>query len=206
MSQVISWIAAVAEAEEDPEDFREKESQAESVNDSEEGLYPEQACSEAGSAPPYDDPLDRNPDLRAYRGRTAAMLMVYLRYSLETGRLPSVMGSEYFRTRVTCYSVVTFEDRVVFVHDMEVCLKRLGEFSRQVITRCVLQGHNRWDAARLLRCNEKTIRRHIPVALDELSEILLDVGLLKKLDSTDEKSCQGGKFDEFLVSDCDDGK
>jgi len=134
------------------------------------------------------------------------MLRLYLRYSLETGRLPSLMGSEYFRTRVTCYTVVTFEDRVVLVHDMEVCLKKLSGFSQQVILRCLLQGHDRWEAARLLGCNEKTIRKYIPIAIDELSEILLEVGLLEKLDSNPEKSCQEGESDELSVSDCDDGE
>ena len=52
---------------------------------------------------------------------------------------------------------------------------------------------DRWEAARLLHCNEKTIRREIPVAIDELSEILLKVGLLEEVNSAREKSCQEGK-------------
>ena len=161
---------------------------------------------EEEQAPILDDPLDRNPDLRTYRAVTVAMLRRYLRYSLETGRLPSLLGSEFFRTRVTSYSVVTFEDRVIFVHDMEICIERLGEFSRQIIARHVLQEHDCWQTARLLRCNEKTIRRNIPLALDQLSEILLEVGVIEKLDPKRKKSCQEGKNDEFLASDCADGK
>jgi hypothetical protein len=70
---------------------------------------------------------------KIYRARTVGMLRRYMRYSLETGRLPSLLGREFFRAKVTSYTVVTFEDRVIFVHDMEKCLDKLDEFSRQLI-------------------------------------------------------------------------
>lgn len=130
----------------------------------------------------------------------------YLRYSLETGRVPSLLGGEYFRTGVTSYGVVTFEDRVIFVHDMESCLQRVDEFSLQLIARHILQEHDPEATARLLQRNEKTIRRAIPVALDQLSEILLEVGLLEKIISIDENSCQGGHRGEVLSSDCEESK
>ena len=156
--------------------------------------------------PERDGALDPNPDLRAYRRRTVNMLRRYLRYSLETGRVPSLLGGEYFRTGVTSYGVVTFEDRVIFVHDMESCLQRLDDFSVQLIARHTLQEHDLEATARLLQCNEKTIRRAIPAALDQLSEILLAVGLLEKLDSMSENSCQGGQSDEFPASDCEESE
>jgi|SRR5271169_6008166 len=43
-------------------------------------------------------------------------------YSIETGRLPSLLGRAFFRAKVTSYTMVTFEDRVIFVHDIEKCL------------------------------------------------------------------------------------
>src|SRR5579863_5505552 len=85
-----------------------------------------------------------------YRGRTCAMLRRYMRYSLETGRLPSLVGREFFRSKVTKYRVTTFEDRVIFVHDMETCLEKLDEFSRRVLGRVVLQEYEHEEAARLL--------------------------------------------------------
>src|SRR6266498_911046 len=48
---------------------------------------------------------------RIYRARTVAMLRRYMRYSIETGRMPSLLGGEFFRAKVTAYTVVTFEDR-----------------------------------------------------------------------------------------------
>src|SRR5579864_1608147 len=70
-----------------------------------------------------------------YRRRTVTMLRRYMRYSIETGRLPSLLGREFFRSKITSYTVASFEDRVIFVHDMENCLKRLDEFSRQILAR-----------------------------------------------------------------------
>jgi hypothetical protein len=143
---------------------------------------------------------------RILRGRTVGMLRRFLRYSLETGRLPSLLGQEFFRAKVTCYNVGTFEDRVIFVHDMERCLDRLDEFSRQLIARHVLQEHDRWATARLLGCNEKTVRRCTPLALDRLAGILVEVGMLKPVEPVAGNSCQGGFRSEISVSDCDDGK
>jgi hypothetical protein len=120
------------------------------------------------------------------------MLRRYLRYSLETGRVPSLLEGEYFRTGVTSYGVVTFEDRVFFVHDMETCRQRLGDFSLQLIARYTLQEHDLPATARLLHCHEKTIRRAIPVVLDQLGEILPEVELLEKMNSMEENSCPGG--------------
>ena len=147
---------------------------------------------------------DREREQRIYRGRTVAMLRRYMRFSIETGRLPSLLGREFFRAKVTSYTVVTFEDRVIFVHDMEKCLERLDEFSKQLIARHILQEHDRWATAKLLHCNEKTVRRYTPLVLDLLSEILIEVGLMERLMSVPENYCQEGKSDPIDVSDCED--
>jgi hypothetical protein len=143
---------------------------------------------------------------RTYRGRTVAMLRKYMRYSMETGRLPSVLGREFFRARVTAYTVVAFEDRVIFVHDMETCLNKLDEFSRQLIARHILQDHDLEATARLLHCGKRTVQRYVPLALDLLSEILLDVGLLERTFPIREKACQGGETSEIVVSDSEERK
>ncbi len=93
---------------------------------------------------------DRERERRTYRGRAVAMLRRYMRYSIETGRLPSLLGREFFRAKVTSYTVVTFEDRVIFVHDMERCLDRLDEFSRQLIARHILQEHDQEATAKTI--------------------------------------------------------
>jgi len=143
---------------------------------------------------------------RIYRARTVTMLRRYMRYSIETGRVPSLLGREFFRTQVTSYTVVTFVDRVIFVHDMETCLNKLDEFSRQIIARNVLQEQDQAATARLLGCAERTVRNYVPIALDVLTEILLDVGLLERIVPIREKSCQGGKRGENFVSGCEESK
>lgn len=149
---------------------------------------------------------DRERERRIYRGRTVGMLRRYLRYSIEAGRLPSLLGAEFFRAKVTAYTVVTFEDRVIFVHDMETCLDRLDDFSRQLIARHVLQEHDLEATGRLLGCTERTVRTHIPIVLDVFSEILLEVRLLERIVSVRENCCQGGLESEISASGCADGK
>lgn len=136
---------------------------------------------------------DRERERRTYRERTVAMLRRYMRYSIETGRLPSLLGGEFFRAKVTAYTIVTFEDRVIFVHDMEKCLERLDEFSQQLIARHILQEHDQVATGKLLHCTERSVRTYVPVVLDLLSEILLDRGLMERLDSIGQHSCQEGR-------------
>ncbi|MFZ0952291.1 MAG: hypothetical protein WAN17_08495 [Candidatus Sulfotelmatobacter sp.] len=125
-----------------------------------------------------DDPLDRNPDLWLYRKRTVGLLRRYMRFSLETGRLPSFVGREFFRAKVTYYTATTFEDRVIFVRDVEKCLDRLEYWDQQVIVRVILQEHSQEQTARILQCNRKTVQRRLPLVLDLISEEFLKVGLL----------------------------
>jgi hypothetical protein len=143
---------------------------------------------------------------RIYRNRTVAMLRRYMRYSIETGRLPSLVGREFFRSNVTKYRVTTFEDRVIFVHDMETCLGRLDGFSQRVLARIVLQEYGHEEAARLLGCTRMTVHRMLMEALDGLSAILVEVGLLDVVPPKWEISCQGGKNGCFSLSDCEDGE
>ncbi len=143
---------------------------------------------------------------RIYRSRTVAMLRRYMRYSIETGRLPSLLGREFFRAKVTSYTVVTFEDRVIFVHDMETSLEKLDEFSRKVLARIVLQEYEHEDAAQLLGCTRMTVHRKLIEALDVLSGVLLEVGLLERLVPNRENACQGGNLGVFSLSDCEKDK
>ena len=82
------------------------------------------ARAEAGMSTPTVSARVR--DLSAYHDRTIALLRRYFRMSLEIGRMPSVLGREVFRARVTSYRVQTFEDAVIFVHDVERCRGTAG--------------------------------------------------------------------------------
>jgi DNA-directed RNA polymerase specialized sigma24 family protein len=121
---------------------------------------------------------DLDPGLWIYRQRTAGVLQRYFRLSLEIGRLPSVLGREFFRTRFNQRQNVSFENAVIFVHDVERCLEKLDVFSQEVLVWVVLQGYSQEEASRLLGCARRTVMRHLPEALDRLSEILLEARLL----------------------------
>jgi hypothetical protein len=128
-----------------------------------------------------ESPLDRNPDLWLYRERTVGLLRRYMRFSLETGRLPSLVGREFFRAKITFYRAVTFEDRIIFVRDVEACLNRLAKLDQELIARVILQEHSQDDAASILHCSRRTIQRRVPEVIDLVSEEFLRVGLLTVL-------------------------
>jgi|KBSSwiStaDraftv2_1062776.scaffolds.fasta_scaffold28575_4 DNA-directed RNA polymerase specialized sigma24 family protein len=156
---------------------------------------------------PIDDEYNygEDPDLWLYRDRTVAILKRYSRLSIEAGRLPSLLGREFFRGHVSHYQVTTFEDVVIFVHDVETCLEKLDSFSQQLIAKCVLLDYSQDEAARLLGCWRRTVGRRYPEALDRLSELFLAGGLLKRVGdpaSTSPKTCQGVENDEILASGC----
>ena len=217
MSSVIAWIAA--QAEPPPQDGanagfprrkRNEEPEYSSTQMSTQEVREQQL---AGQADPQRlaelafhlrerAEEDRERTRRTYRGRTVAMLRRYMRYSIETGRLPSLLGREFFRAKVTSYTVATFEDRVIFVHDMEKCLARLDQFSQQLIARHILQEHDQAATAKLLHCTVRTVGTYMPVVLDLLVEILLDVGLMKPIEAVVDNSCQEGENEQMLSSDC----
>ena len=177
------------------------------VADVEDEIAVEVEVNDALERLPIDDAYNysEDPDLWLYRDRTVAILKRYSRLSIEAGRLPSLLGREFFRGHVSHYRVTTFEDVVIFVHDVERCLEKLDSFSQQLIAKCVLLDYSQDEAAKLLGCWRRTVGRRYPEALDRLSELFLAGGLLKRVGdpaSTSQKTCQGVENDEFLASDC----
>jgi len=144
-------------------------------------------------------------DLWLYRERTAGLLRRYFQLSVEVGRLPSLLGRELFRAKVSVYTARTFEDAVIFVHDVEHCLEDLNQFDRRLLGKVVFQDYSHDEAARLLGCGRKTVGRRVPEILDQVSERLLDQGLLHRLPGKTPiapETCQEGKNHVFLASDC----
>ena len=160
---------------------------------------------ELGAAPWLGE---REMDLWPYRDRTVAILKRYARSSVEVGRLPSLLGREFFRSKVTSYSLASFEDIVIFVHDVERALERLDPFQGKLIAMNVLEEYSRPEVARLVGCPLRTVERVVPEALDRLSQLFLEGGLIKELvtGTRGAKSCQEGKHCNFDASDCNDGK
>jgi hypothetical protein len=86
-------------------------------------------------------PVSRQADLWLYRERTIALLRRYLRISIEVGRLPSLLGRELFRSKVTSYRMSSFEDAVIFVYDVESAIAHLSKFRQQLVTTIIFHDY-----------------------------------------------------------------
>jgi hypothetical protein len=166
-----------------------------------------------------DDHADVPPEMYLYRDRTVALLRRYFRLSVELGRVPALLGREFFRSKVTSYRMHNFEDVVIFVHDVERCLDELDGFSRSLIARVALQEHTQAEAAKILSCTQRMVERRYPEALDALSYVLLRRNLLETAERGGRRqrpqgvaglpprkpvarvlACQEGKIAEIAVS------
>ncbi len=155
------------------------------------------------NSPPCPEPDEA--ELCLYRKRTVHILKRYFNLSMETGRLPSVLGNLHFRARVSAYPTHTFEDNVIFVLDVERCLHELDTFSQELIGCVILQEYTPEDVARRLQCSVRSIERRVPEALDELSKEFLCRGILRRSTSGSE-SCQEAKNSNFGASDSKESK
>jgi hypothetical protein len=125
---------------------------------------------------------DRRPvrqEVAFYRKYTEALLRRFMRMSLQTGCVPSVLGIDPMRGKVSSYRVVNFEDAVIFIVDVEKCLKKVSGKAQAVLVRVALQEYTVGEAAKMLGVAENTVVKQYRAGLDELTEILLEVGLMK---------------------------
>jgi len=92
--------------------------------------------------------------------------------------MPALLGHDAFRGKMSTYRVTSFEDSVIFVYDVEKCLKKLDGFSQELIRRIALQEYTQGEAAGLLRVSLRTIVRRYGEAIDGLTRIFLENRLL----------------------------
>ncbi len=116
--------------------------------------------------------------LAFYRRRTEILLRRYMSVSMDMGRVPSVMGNLEFRGRRSSYRIRNFEDAVIFVIDVERCLKRLDGFSQELIARIALQEYTQAETAVLMKQGVRTVTRRYAEILDRLTSIFLERKLL----------------------------
>ncbi len=116
--------------------------------------------------------------LAFYRKHTEKMLRRYLYASMQVGRAPNILGDPIARGWVSSRPVRTFEDAVIFVLDIETCLNSLAFLDRQLLSRIVIQEYTHTEAASLLGMSVRTVSYKFPLALDRLTEKLLEAGLL----------------------------
>jgi hypothetical protein len=121
------------------------------------------------------------PELAFYRKYTEGLLRRYVKLSMEAGRAPSLLGREMFRGKVTQYRVQCFDDVVIFVHDVDRCLKLLNHDQTFLITRIALQEYTQGETAGMLNLPVRTLLRRYERALDVLTRLFLERRLLEPL-------------------------
>jgi hypothetical protein len=139
------------------------------------------------------------PEVAFYRKYTEALLRVYLRMSTEAGRVPSLLGRELFRGNVTHCKVRSFEDVVIFCHDMEQMIAKLERLEQGLIKRVALQEFTVVEAAGMLGISLRNSIRLYRKALDNLTWMLLRAGMLE-IAGHRPKSCQEGGVVEHFAS------
>lgn len=131
--------------------------------------------------PPTEPPeIDPRPEMLCFRGQTFALVRHFFELSCQAGRLPSLLGRELFRSRVSHHAIPSFEDQVVFVRDVELCLAKLSEEHAEIITLVGLYDFSHDEVGEMLRCSKAWITQRFAEALDSLSEILLQADLLSE--------------------------
>jgi hypothetical protein len=127
------------------------------------------------------------PGTSFYRSYTEGMLRRYSVLSMESGRVPSLLGREMFRGRVTSYRVHAFDDVVIFVHDVERCIRQLTPEQQRLILRIGIQEYTFAETASMLRLSLRSTERRYLQAVDELTGIFLERRLMERIG---EKPCQ----------------
>jgi len=128
---------------------------------------------------PAEEPASDPPICLAfYRKHTERVLRRYLYASTQVGRAPSVLSEPVARGWASSRPVHSFEDAAIFVLDVERCLDCLGQVDRALLSRIVLQEYTQAEAAALLGMSARAVSYKFPLALDRLTQKLMELGVL----------------------------
>src|ERR1700739_1180028 len=128
------------------------------------------ANQKAGSVP--------NISVAFYRKHTEKMLRRYLYASMLVGRAPAILGEPIGRGWVSSRKVKTFEDAVIFVLDIERCLKTLKPVDQAILRGVGLRADTHAETADILGVSVRAISYKYKQALDSLTVLLLRSELL----------------------------
>src|SRR5450755_4056515 len=108
-----------------------------------------------------------------FRGQTLAIVRHFFEMSCQLGRLPSILGREFFRAKVSHHAIPSFEDQALFSHDVQHSLMKLGASELEVLTLVGLYDLNLDEAARVLHCSAGYLSQRFAEALAHLTQIFL---------------------------------
>ena len=112
--------------------------------------------------PAVSPELDPRPEMLCFRGQTFALVRHFFELSCQVGRLPSLLGRELFRSRVSHRAIPSFEEQVVFARDVEICLAKLSDDHAEIITLVGLYDFSHDEVAEMLRCSGRGLRSDFP--------------------------------------------
>ncbi len=133
--------------------------------------------------------FDPEPETLCYRGQTLAIVRHFFEMSCQLGRLPSILGREFFRAKVSHHAIPSFEDQALFAHDIHQSLMKLDDQAMEVLTLIGLYGLNLDEAARILHCSSGYLSQRYGEAVARLTQIFLDTGILRR-DRPDRRQVQ----------------
>lgn len=119
------------------------------------------------------------PEVAFYRQRTEGMVRRYGTMKMEAGRVPSMLGRELFRSKVTSYKVKTFDDAVIFVHDVGRCVEKLSPGQQGLVERILVQGYTQEETAAKLGVCLRTVWAHYREAVDALTRMFMERRMLE---------------------------
>jgi hypothetical protein len=126
--------------------------------------------------------------LAFYRKHSVGLLRRYLRVSMDLGRTPCMLGNMVFRGRVSSYRMKSFEDLVIFIFDVEKCLKQLDRSTQAVIGHVALEDYTVQETAKITGDSPRSVTRMYGEGLDRLTQLFMEYGLL---DPAEEKLSRG---------------
>ena len=116
-----------------------------------------------------------------FRAHSMKLLRHYLRLSLDYGRIPSVLGGEAMRARVSHTKMHTMEDETIFIHDMNRCLKQvLDEEEVRLIALIVFMDYTFEEAASMRKYSIRQTYRMFYDLMDRLTKAFFDREFLNR--------------------------
>jgi len=118
-------------------------------------------------------------DLEFFRAQTTAIIRHFFEIASQIGRLPSILGREFFRAKVSHHAIPSFEEQAVFVHDVERALNRLNECDAEIVALVGLFHFTLDDVAEMLGRSRSGVAKRYRNSIDQLAEIFLESRLLR---------------------------
>ena len=124
------------------------------------------------------DVVEPRPEMLCFRGQTLALVRHFFEISSQLGRVASLLGREFFRSRVSHHAIPSFEEQAVFARDVEICLLQLCDDDLELVTLVGLYDFSHDEVGDMLHLSRTRVGDRFYHALDCLSEIFLRAGLL----------------------------